>query len=131
MFKNLLSLASGFLTGGVSSFLPWILGGGALLGAIAYVYSLGYSTAEHKCNAAIYQAQVVALQAEVANEQKQLTDTQAALAATQALKQKVVTKVIQAKEVVNQDVKENPVCNINPNVIELLNAERATAGDHK
>ena len=131
MFKTLLSLASSFFTGGVSSFFPWIVGGGALIGVLAYVYSFGYSTAEHKCNAAIYQAQVVALQAEVANQQKQLADTQSALIATQAEKQKVVMKVIQAKEVVNNNVKENVNCNIGNDLISVLNAERATTGNHK
>ena len=118
MFKTLLSLASSFFTGGVSSFFPWIVGGGALIGVLAYVYSF-------------YQAQVVALQAEVANQQKQLADTQSALIATQAEKQKVVMKVIQAKEVVNNNVKENVNCNIGNDLISVLNAERATTGNHK
>lgn len=97
-----------------------------------YVYKSGYDKAKKECTVDALNQTIVAKDIQIANLQKQLTDIQVVTENNQTKKQVIVKKIIIAKQVVQNEVKDNSVCNIGFDVIRVLNDARSTtSSNHK
>ena len=105
---------------------------GLLYGGYNYVYQSGYAKAKKECAVDALNATIETKNIEIANLQKQLTDTQIVITSNQTKKQVIVKKIIVAKQVIQNEVKNVSVCNLDYDVIRVLNNARSpTSSNHK
>jgi hypothetical protein len=126
MFKFLEGLTPG---GFLLKLLPYGLAVAAVVLGYNYIYDKGYSAAQVKCNAAALQSRIDAQDILINNLKKQVSDEQIVLTDAQDKKQVVIKKIIEAKQVVDNNVKDNSSCDINADVISVLNHTRQTTGN--
>jgi hypothetical protein len=126
MFKFLEGLTP---AGILIKILPYGLAVAVAIFGYTYVYNKGYNAAQAKCNAAALQSQIDAQNILINNLKRQVIDEQAVLTVALNKKQVIVKKITEAKQVVHNNVKDDSNCNINADVIRVLNNARQTTGN--
>jgi hypothetical protein len=97
----------------------------AAIGLYFYAYHLGYVSAQKICHDQQLQALIDAKNIELNNLKKQLDAAQPAINTNNNKRIIVVRRVIQAKQVVNNEVKDNTSCDLGADVVGVLNNVRA------
>ena len=110
----------------VKFILPYALAFAAVFGVYTYAHHTGYTKAKSECHDAALRSEVKARELQIENLKKQLDDTQTALTEAQGKKQIIIKKVIEAKQVVQNEVKDDTSCDVGTNVIGMLNNIRAS-----
>jgi len=97
-----------------------------LLGVYLYSHYKGYEEASSECQTSTLQSEIDAKNIEINNLQKQIDDGTQTISDLNDKKNKVITIVKKVQTVIQNEVKDNPSCDVPSDVISMFNETRAS-----
>ena len=130
MFKGLLNMVSGGWGSIIMTVLPWVVGAGMLVGAYFYVDHRGFERAQKLCNTANLEATITGQKLAIEDMKHQIEDGKDEIAKLKALKARDSQSRDNTKKAIENEVKDNRICDISPNVVRVFNIQRAASSNN-